>query len=1418
MKRKLSCLLVLAMVVNMICLPCNAKADGTTMETGQQDTTEQQVEIWDGTVADSFAGGDGSEDNPYLISNGKELALLSKKSSENESTLGVFYKLTADIYLNDISAYDNWGEVAPENVWTPIKNFSGYFNGNDHSIKGMYINKDSNYAGLFANIDNYGSFYTDAKWDKLPTVVESLDLSYVYIQSSAGYVGSLAGHVGTSTFRKIYFRNITTHGFIKGNKDYCGGIFGYSSSGRNGCYMSFTNLINRCDVEGGKNTGGISGYAESDFCTLKVEHVANYGNVKGSERVGGVFGFAHGENACGVDITESFNKGEVIGERQVGGITGYSSIGAGDSHVHVINSYNAGNVTCDGSYSGGISGEIHGYSSGIKVQNCYTVGLKNNETPLWVCDSYGYYVSNSSKKIYDTYVVDNPTKSNEYIIELAENDFADNSKFTTMDFENVWEIDKGLGRPILKKNREPYYDYSSELYKDKIDDFVRNKGTMNVLKYLCNDSNFTNSVYVYENDSDFASRVAMSITDMYFRGIDGWKDIFAADTSIESAEQIIVGVLQSYEADCLELSRAKTARKYAKAIVDGFEDYMQSSAIMQTHLAEVGKDASILKCLTEKDQKSIEQFLVEKEYDKISKLIDERSVVVVGKDAKLQDELEKFWSSKQLMKSVSKGLKFLKSGLKLATITQDTINYVYEVESLKNADDMYCEMLQYLKENCSYSVVQVAASNLLNVIEGSVKDTILYLSESIVNETENFVLDKALDLAITKLLPLAEIVKKGFDWGVTIGNWIFHTGDTQELKDNMRIVAYLGSCLASWSLENRLAYENASNDSDKYEYAKKSYYSLYMLWKVRAEGENILQSMMKKSYSTMYKRYSVSKMISTTLESYKDSIFTQEKMVPLLGIEVACPVDVEVIDKNGNIVAQIIDGKEDVGISNGIYYYVDYQTNDNDYVKYIYFDEEKDYQIKINGKSIGTVNCSVFAIGDDGKMTCQKVYNIPVDENTKLKIVDVNENGFEINDDNTEKQYTSIDTSNHIGVEDIELETNNIEMIVGEQMLLSYKVIPSNASDQNLECRSSDDTIVTVNNDGVLKALKDGDAVITVCIDDKEKQIKIHVTKNAETDIPAVTSMPTTTPTNKPSVEPSATLTSTATPTNKPSVEPSVQPTLTATPMNKPSVEPSIQPTPTATPMNKPSVEPSIQPTSTATPTNKPSVMPSITPTPTATSADKSGVEPTFAPIQTPAFTDEPGMTTVVKEDLNKQVNNRDLNRLFIDKKSGFTFRVSKNVRKKEVQIVKYAGRSKNVLVPDTIKYNGIVYTVTGIGKKTFKNNKYLKRVVIGNNIRTIGKEAFMNCKKLKMITIGKRVTNIQKKAFYKCKKMRYIMVKSNKLSYKSIKKNAFAKCYKSQRIKTSKKVCKKYLRYFIKGGVSSKSIFIINPVKLVTK
>ena len=48
--------------------------------------------VWDGTVATSFAGGTGTQYDPYLISDGAELAYLAKITNENPaSTSGTYY-------------------------------------------------------------------------------------------------------------------------------------------------------------------------------------------------------------------------------------------------------------------------------------------------------------------------------------------------------------------------------------------------------------------------------------------------------------------------------------------------------------------------------------------------------------------------------------------------------------------------------------------------------------------------------------------------------------------------------------------------------------------------------------------------------------------------------------------------------------------------------------------------------------------------------------------------------------------------------------------------------------------------------------------------------------------------------------------------------------------------------------------------------------------------------------------------------------------------------------------------------------------------------------------------------------------------------------------------------------------------------
>ena len=62
-----------------------------------------QAQTWDGTtIAANYAGGDGTKENPFLISNGAELAKLAQDvMAEKDFSLGRYFKLTADIVLNE---------------------------------------------------------------------------------------------------------------------------------------------------------------------------------------------------------------------------------------------------------------------------------------------------------------------------------------------------------------------------------------------------------------------------------------------------------------------------------------------------------------------------------------------------------------------------------------------------------------------------------------------------------------------------------------------------------------------------------------------------------------------------------------------------------------------------------------------------------------------------------------------------------------------------------------------------------------------------------------------------------------------------------------------------------------------------------------------------------------------------------------------------------------------------------------------------------------------------------------------------------------------------------------------------------------------------------------------------------------------
>ncbi|MDO4544397.1 MAG: hypothetical protein Q4C01_07590 [Clostridia bacterium] len=94
MKRTIAVFLTLMLVAIM--LPASE-----VTATGFREPAEP-IEIWDGTIATGYAGGSGTESDPYLIENGAQLAYLAQQvgAGENYSS-GKYFKLTAHIYLND---------------------------------------------------------------------------------------------------------------------------------------------------------------------------------------------------------------------------------------------------------------------------------------------------------------------------------------------------------------------------------------------------------------------------------------------------------------------------------------------------------------------------------------------------------------------------------------------------------------------------------------------------------------------------------------------------------------------------------------------------------------------------------------------------------------------------------------------------------------------------------------------------------------------------------------------------------------------------------------------------------------------------------------------------------------------------------------------------------------------------------------------------------------------------------------------------------------------------------------------------------------------------------------------------------------------------------------------------------------------
>ena len=97
-----------------------------------------------------------------------------------------------------------------------------------------------------------------------------------------------------------------------------------------------------------------------------------------------------------------------------------------------------------------------------------------------------------------------------------------------------------------------------------------------------------------------------------------------------------------------------------------------------------------------------------------------------------------------------------------------------------------------------------------------------------------------------------------------------------------------------------------------------------------------------------------------------------------------------------------------------------------------------------------------------------------------------------------------------------------------------------------------------------------------------------------------------------------------------------------------------------------------------------------------------------------------------------------------------------------------------DIIIPETIVFDGKTYRVTSIGDSAFSYCGSLTSIVIPEGVESIGFSAFEYCEKLTSITIPSNVTRIGNYAFFDCDRLNAIIIPD---SVTSIGDSAFAGC-----------------------------------------
>ena len=253
-------------------------------------------------------GGKGTADNPYVLTKENFDAFYTAGQSGYFS--GVHISLESDVVVNDVADITTLNTSTGTVYTKPMSGVSslGVFNGNNHTISGLYISTSDAHATLFNDVNN--------------ATVKNLRVTNSYFVANAGskYAGSIAAYSTGGTIENCY-SDATLKTTVSDTNSWVGGI----AARTQGTGSKISNCVFAGSIDAGAN-GSAGGIVGRVYGTANATDVATFTNCL---NIGSVKGAMAGGLVARINLTEG-------GAAKITNCINLSNkVGSGDDH-HLV--------------------------------------------------------------------------------------------------------------------------------------------------------------------------------------------------------------------------------------------------------------------------------------------------------------------------------------------------------------------------------------------------------------------------------------------------------------------------------------------------------------------------------------------------------------------------------------------------------------------------------------------------------------------------------------------------------------------------------------------------------------------------------------------------------------------------------------------------------------------------------------------------------------------------------------------------------------------------------------------------------------------------------------------------------------------------------------------------------------------------